>query len=106
MMSFHRWVDLYVGLKKGRGRFLNFSDAPIPGKNYIFIFLAVNAKPTSAVLNVYFVIITVYPSYWSVQLAFDSHWLNECANLYGGIFDLWAILCCLGLVRHQRQAIP
>ncbi len=54
MMSFHHRVDL---LKKGRGRFLNFSDAPIQGKNYIFIFLAVNAKPTSAVLNVYFVII-------------------------------------------------
>ncbi len=39
------WVHL--GLKKGCGRFWNFSDVPIPEKiPYIFLFLEVNGKPT------------------------------------------------------------
>ncbi len=38
----HAWVDL--GLRKGRGRFLNFSYVPNVRKK--FIFLEVNAKPT------------------------------------------------------------
>jgi hypothetical protein len=36
-------VDL--GLRKGREKFLNFSDDPIPEKE-IFVFLVANAKPT------------------------------------------------------------
>ena len=44
--SLHAWVHL--GLKKGCGRFWNFSDVPIPEKIlYIFLFLEVNGKPTS-----------------------------------------------------------
>ncbi len=36
---FHRWVDLYTELMRGRGRFLNFSDAPIQGKTIFLYFL-------------------------------------------------------------------
>jgi hypothetical protein len=51
---------------KGRGRFLNFLMLQFQKKKNIVIFLAVNAKPT--------------PSDWPVQPAFDSHWLDDCAN--------------------------
>jgi len=57
-------VDL--GLRKGREKFLNFSDDPIPEKE-IFVFLAANAKPTPLdyVSGVHLVI---------------NHLLDECAN--------------------------
>jgi hypothetical protein len=76
--SLHAWVHL--GLKKGCGRFWNFSDVPIPEKMpYIYFFLEGSGKPTSLCyfVGVYLVIII---SLWLVQQVFDSHWMDECAN--------------------------
>jgi hypothetical protein len=55
-LSRNTWVNL--GLKKGRGRFLNFSDAPLKEENIFSIFLAVKAKPIllDYVIGVYLVI--------------------------------------------------
>jgi hypothetical protein len=71
---------LDLGLKKGRGRvFLIFQMPHFPQTN-IFIFLAVNLKTTLLDYAMYFVTI-LSVLLVSVAPAFDSHWLEECANL-------------------------
>jgi hypothetical protein len=42
-------------------------------------------------------------SYWSKQQASASPWLNKSANSTPANWPL-TILCCLGWIRHQRQA--
>jgi hypothetical protein len=61
-----------IGPKKGRGKFLNFSDAPIPEKNILY-FLRQMRNPLRLTM-------LFSPSYWSVQQVSDSHWLDECTN--------------------------
>jgi hypothetical protein len=49
-------------------------------KKIVLYFWVVHLKPTllDHVFSVY--LSKVSPSYWSVQLTFDSHWLENCAN--------------------------
>ncbi len=62
---------------EGSRQVFEFPDAPIPEK-IIVIFFAINAKPTP--FDVYFFIILNFSPDLSEQPAFDSHWLDECAN--------------------------
>jgi hypothetical protein len=67
-----------LGLTKGRGGFVNFSDAPPSEK--IFAIFAVNANPTELdyVIGVYD--LNSFAFYWSGQKALASHWLEEFTN--------------------------
>jgi len=48
-------------------------------------------------------ILSQFSRYWSLQQAFDSHWLDECANSVPALFDHWPTLRCLRLVRIQQE---
>jgi hypothetical protein len=63
----HRYIDLALGLSKGRGRFLNFSAAPALGKN-IFLFLS------------FFLSFSIWSTFSCLSLvreAGPSHWLKK-----------------------------
>jgi hypothetical protein len=71
--------------------------------NYLYS-LRVNAKPDLLIVNMHFINSILAFLLVSAQ-AFDSHWLDDCANstpVYLTIDQSYDF--CLRLLRHQRQA--
>ncbi len=100
-LSWHAWV--YLGLRKGCGRFLIFLDVSIPDKTS-FIFLWVNAKstPLDYTSGVY-----VIASLSFLLVSAAGLWIplaGRMRKFYAGIFDQWSIVRCLVFVGHLRQA--
>jgi hypothetical protein len=69
--------------KEGRKRLWNFSDAPIPEIKIMFLFLAVNVKPTPRGFGH-----NNLASYWSAQKAFFCFTLaGRMCKFYTSQFD-------------------
>ena len=70
-------------------------------KNYIS---CGKCKSISLTMISTYVLSQFYP-YWSVQQAFDSHWLDECANSAPAQLTVdQHYIRCLRLVRLQQEA--